>query len=269
MIGRTPLDDVEFLARSAHRVHVLQTLRTGPRTRPDLHDETGISQPTLGRVLGPLEDRNWVERRGHEYALTPLGEVLAEEFADLLDTVETIRRLGDVVRLLPMELMDFDVRRFASASFTVPEPGDLLRHVRRAEEILRDAGDLRILANTIAPGSLEEGHDRVMDYLEGDLVFESVITGDALDQTLADPDLVPMIRDLLESGRAPIYRYEGSIPLTLVVADGTAVLFPTDEYGVPGVLIETEDEAIRAWVDAQIDRYRDEATLLALEDLPD
>lgn len=264
----TPLDDVEFLARSAHRVEVLRTLRSGPWTRPDLHDETGVSQPTLGRVLGSLEDRHWVERRGREYALTPLGEVLAAEFDDLLGTVETIQRLGGVIGLLPTDEMAFDVRRFASATITTPEPGDVLRHVRRAEEVLRDARDLRILADTIAPSSLEEGHDRVMDFPEGDLVFESIITGDAIDQTLAEPDLVGLIRDLVASGRAPIYRYDGTIPLTVVVADDTAVLFPTDEQGLPAALIETDDEAVRAWVAEQIDRFRDRAIRLTLEDLP-
>jgi predicted transcriptional regulator len=117
----TPLDDVEFLARSSHRVEVLQTLATGPRPRPVLHDETGIPQPTLGRILGGFEDRNWVERRGQEYALTELGALIVAEFENLLDTVATVNRVGAVLVDLPTEELDFDVRAFADATVTTPE----------------------------------------------------------------------------------------------------------------------------------------------------
>lgn len=268
MSTRTPLDDVEFLARSPHRVEVLKTLSTGPWTRPDLRDETGISQPTLGRVLGSLRDHNWVEQRGREYALTSLGELLVEEFGNLLDTVETIQLLGDVVQLLPTEEMDFDIRRLGSATITTPATGDVLRHVRLAEELFYEADDLRILADTIAPGSLEQQRERVVNFRAGDQRVESIITGDALDQAFADPELVEWTRDLIESGRAPVYRYDGTIPLTLAIADGTAVLFPSDEHGFPAALIETTDEQVCSWVSAQIDHYREAATQLAVEDLP-
>lgn len=165
--------------------------------------------------------------------------------------------------------MDFDLRRFGSATITTPHPSDVLRHVRRAEEVLSDAENLLVLADTIAPGSLEMGRDRVMDSIEADFVFDSVITEGAIERTFADPELLDLIRDLLESGRAPIYRYDGTIPLTLVLADDTAVLFPTDEHGVPAALIETQDETIQAWVEGLINDFRDQATLLTLEDLPD
>ena len=263
-----PLADVAFLARSGHRVQVLQTLAEGPLTRPALHEETGISQPTLGRILEPFRERNWVERRGQEYALTPWGELLVDEFDELLNTVETIQHLGNVIQLLPVDQMDFDVRRFGSATITTPQTGDVLRHVRRAEELLSGAEHVRIAADTIAPHSLEEQRDRVVNASEDDLVIESVITGDAIEQALADRQLVGFIRDLLESGQAPVYRYDGTIPMTFATADEIAILAPTDEQGMPGALIETEDEVIRAWVDEQFDLYKERSTELTVDDLP-
>jgi predicted transcriptional regulator len=237
-------------------------------TRPTLHEETGISQPTLGRILEPFRDRNWVERRGQEYALTAWGELLVDEFDGLLDTVETIRHLGNVIQLLPVGEMDFDVRRFGSATITTPQTGDVLRHVRRAEERLSGADHVRIAADTIAPHSLEDQRDRVVNASGDDLLIESVITGDAIEQALADRQLVDFIRDLLESGQAPVYRYDGTIPMMFATADDIAILAPTDEQGMPGALIETEDEVIRAWVDEQFDAYKDRSTELKVDDLP-
>jgi predicted transcriptional regulator len=261
-----PLADVAFLARSAHRVEVLRTLAGGPMTRPALHEETGIPQPTLGRILEPFRDRNWVERRGGAYALTPWGHLLVDEFDDLLDTVETIRRLGTVVELLPTEEMDVDVRRFGDATVTTPEPGDLLRHVRRAEEVLSEGTDIRILAGSIAPAALEEQRDRLL--VDPDLRLETVITDDALRQALAAPGVADLVRDLLESGQAPVYRYEGSFPMPILArVDDVAVLAPADDRGIPGALIESPDETIRAWVDSRIDEYREQSTPLRPKDL--
>ena len=67
------LDEIEFLARSVHRVGVLDVLAEGPRDRDDLRAATGASSPTIGRVLADLEDRRWIERAGATYELTPLG----------------------------------------------------------------------------------------------------------------------------------------------------------------------------------------------------
>lgn len=86
-----PMDEVEFLARSDHRVTVLRTLSDRPRTRADLHDATGIPQPTLGRILGDFTERNWAERDGHEYALTEPGMLVAAAFDFQLLAVGTAR----------------------------------------------------------------------------------------------------------------------------------------------------------------------------------
>ena len=263
-----PLSDVAFLARSPHRVQVLQTLGDGPRRRPDLHDETGIPQPTLGRILGDFEDRNWVQRDAREYALTAVGELVAEEFDELLETVETVQRLGDVARLLPTDELGFGAERLRSATITRPASGDALRHVRRAEERIAGARELRILTDTMIPGALETLRDQVVATPESDLLVESVITGDAIEQALTHPALADWIRDLLGSERTPVYRYDGTSPMTVALADGTAMLGPTDEQGVPAVLIESDDEVVRAWVGAQLDAYREQSTALTLDDLP-
>lgn len=145
MTDRTPLDDVEFLARSPHRVRVLECLQYEARTRAELHDETAISQPPLGRVLGGLQQRNWVEKQDQEYSLSALGQVLAEEFEDLLEIVENIQELSDVVGFLPLERVDFDLRLLGDATISKPKPNDVLVHIRRAEELLSEADHLRVL----------------------------------------------------------------------------------------------------------------------------
>ena len=268
MTDPTPLDDVEFLARSAHRVQVLRTLATGARTRPDLHEETGVSQPTLGRVLDSFEDRNWVERGGREYALTAFGELVVEAFEDLLDTVDTVQRLGDVVGRLPTDEMDFDVREFADATVTTPETGDAFTHVRRITEVFWGGDDVQLLGATVAPGSREEHDRRWREFLEGEKRYDSVISVATMEQSMEDPQMLSRFRRALESGRVTVHLYDGPISLMLVVADDTALLAPLDDDGIPTAAIETENEIVRAWVEDRIDEHRDRATEVTADDFP-
>lgn len=269
MAPATPLDDVSFLARSPHRVEVLTRLSERDWTRPDLHDATGISQPTLGRVLGAFQDRNWVERNGQSYELTPSGELVAAEFTDLLETVETVQRLDDVAGLFPTAELGFDIERLASATITTPTTGDVFRHVQRFQTRILEADHVRIATDTMAPDPLENLRDRVVAHEEGDLLVESILTGTALDQAVSVPAMVDMIRALLESEHAPVYRYDGTMPMGIGVADGVAMLAPTDDDGIPGALVETDDEVVRAWVTERLDDYREQSTRLTVDDLPD
>lgn len=268
----TPLEDVSFLARSDHRVEVLRTLASGPRSRPNLHETTGIPQPTLGRILGDFEDRNWIERDGREYALTAFGELVVGEFEDLLDAVAVVQNLGEVLQQLPTEEMGFDLRAFADATVTRPEPGEALTHVTRLTELLYRTDHIRVLTPTIAPIPAEDRHERAAAFLDSDRVGESIVSAEAMRQEplfdVTDETSVGFLREALESGRVRLYVYGGSIPLLLMVADGTAVLAPTDENDVPVAVIETENETVRAWVEAQLDEYRKRATEVTTEDLP-
>lgn len=271
MRSPTPLDDVDFLARSAHRVEVLRTLASGDRTRRDLHDETGISQPTLGRVLGAFEDRNWVERKSPEYALTPLGELVVEAFEDLLETVETVHRLGGVLRKLPTEEMPFDVREFADATVWEPEPGNTFDHIRRMETVWYEADRARMLGSTLGPMSPEERRELISGKDHSDRRVETIVSPGMFEKGMEVTEEIEMTefaREMLESGRARGYLYDGPIPLILVVADGTAMLAPTDENGVPTVVVVTENEAIRSWVETTLDEYREQSVEVTADDLP-
>jgi len=272
MIGRStgeePLVDVDFLARSEHRVAVLTRLADGPRTRRDLHGETGISQPTLGRVFGDFEDRHWVERRGHEYALTPGGELVWEAFGDLLDTVETVQRLDGVAEHLPADELGLDLRVFGDATITTPEPGNALAHLTRLEELWYGSTRARVVLDMVPPGSPVDNQNRADWFEAGDQHYEAINTAEMLDPVLADPEIAELFRVGLSSPRMHLYRYEGEIPVIFGMADGTAFIAPKDEDGVPVALVESTDERVLSWVDEQWETYRAQSTEVTVEDLP-
>jgi predicted transcriptional regulator len=263
-----PLEDVAFLARSAHRVAVLETLADGSMTRPELHEVTSIPQPTLGRILDPFQKRNWIERRGREYALTAWGELLVTDFRELIETVETIQQLSDVVQQLPTDEMGFDIREFADATVWIPERGDAFGHLRRLEELFFGADRARLLSPTVAMGAPDDYQELHQEFLDSDKRAESIVSVEALTQVQTDETYAEMFRPAFETGRVRMFVYNGPIPYLLAMTDDTTLLAPIDEHGIPVALVETENQTVRLWVKEKLDDYQERSTEVTLDDGP-
>ncbi|WP_246308037.1 helix-turn-helix transcriptional regulator [Halorarum salinum] len=138
-----PLDEIEFPARSDHRVEVIDALARQPSDRNDRRAATGASSPTVGRILDAFGDRRWIVRDGRTYELTRSGEFVAERFTDLREAMEMERRLRDVWRWLPRETVGFTVDLFADAVVSYPGPGYPYEPVERLTRLIGDTGRLR------------------------------------------------------------------------------------------------------------------------------
>lgn len=265
MKADTPLADVEFLATSPNRVTVLNRLADRPATRSELRDETGISQPTLGRILDGFLDRGWAVRNGHTYVLSRGGTLLADGFESLLETVETVRSLDAVEEHLPVERMPFDFREFRDATFVLPRPPDVEAHVRRAEELVAGASAVRSLSANMYLDAIPRQRDLIENRGQ---IQEVVIGAAAFDMALDHPSVVETIRGLLATDRLTVYATAEEIPVSLGLMDDVAAIVPYDDHGIPCALVETSNPTIRAWVVETLDEYRDRARRVTVEDLP-
>lgn len=248
-----PLDDIAFLSRSNNRVRVMSELASGGRTRRELRESIDVSKPTLGRVLAGFEERDWIRSDGREYALTPIGRLLAEEFEGMMETVEATQELRDLAPRLPLEEMDFDIRLLSEARITRPTPEDASAHVRREEALLAESEQVRFLCNQAHPPTVEAYRDRVV---EDGLSMEAIITGDAIDAASEDPAMRPHLRDLVESDRATIYRTDDPVSVMVGLIDDLVSIVPLDESGVPCAFIESERDPVREWVSDTLADYR-------------
>lgn len=262
----SPLDDVSYLARSEQRVQVLDLLADGPRTRTDLQEATEYARVTIGRTLGGFEDRGWVRRDGDAYRLTPLGTLVAEDLARLLDTAAAAGKLRDVLEWLPAEEIDVDLRRFADARFTFSTRTDPTSPVRRYANAMADADRVRILSFTAKPTALRVHHDAVR---ESGQTFEIVHTPSAFEAITADPEMADWLRELMASEQGSYYRYDGDVPFNLMIADGTAYLLLTAADGTRPALVECDDDAVHSWAVSTFERYRGDATLVDVSSFDD
>lgn len=260
-----PLDQIRFLASSENRVQVLTHLRDVPADREDLSDQLGISRSTLSRVLTGLEGRHWIEQHGSECEITPLGACFADEFTSLVEAVETMQKFEGVVDYLPIDEVDFELTRLRDATVTTPTQTDPGAPLRRAKELLDEADEFRFLTNTVVSSLAEYLREQTV---EGELTLEGVITRDLLDAVRGSPEFVEPTEEMIESGRAAFYCYDGTVSRTLGIADETiASITRIDPDGYQRAQVETEDRHVCSWVMATIEECRRESERITVSAL--
>ncbi|WP_435078365.1 helix-turn-helix transcriptional regulator [Halococcus sp. AFM35] len=248
-----PLDDIEFLSRSEHRVKVLDAVAEHPRSRTDLRALTGASSSTIGRMLGEFEERYWVERVGHRYEATSLGAFVAEGMLNLLERMETERTLREVWQWLPTEEIGFDVESFADAVVTVPEFGSPDRTVSRFAELVEETKTIRGFTTTTVTSDMEVLFRNAIEGMETELLWPSDLTETVL---ASHPE---QARKAIENGDITILINDG-LPCACAIFDDRVGLAGYDrETGIMRATIDTDAPEARRWAEALYESYRRDA----------
>lgn len=257
MTTDSSIDDIAFLANSENRVAVLRSLLDGPHSRHVVAERTGVTRVTLGRILDELEERRWITEEGAVCDVTPLGRWVVEEFTALCETMAAERRLRRVAQWFPEGGYGFHVGRLADAEVTLVSRADASAPISRLVREFEAGGRFRAFSFAITAPFLAACHRAVVD--EG-ATWAWVFTPDVLDVLVADPEMARFSRELLESGRATFYRYDGDIPSVVIISEAGVNLRLADAEGAPTALIQSDDDEVRSWAESTFEAYRGEAT---------
>ncbi|WP_394741944.1 helix-turn-helix transcriptional regulator [Natronococcus roseus] len=256
------IDDVAYLTRSHHRTTALVALAERPRTRADLRELTGVSRSTIGRTLRALEDRGWIARTDHCYETTPLGAFVAAGMRELLDRVETERKLRGIWVWFPDEVRRLPLESFSEAVVTIPTVDDPYRPVNRFISLLRETDRFRFVGFELA--LLEPCRDELCG---------QVVDGMAA-EVIDPPSVVSYIQRTypeqsartLASGNLTVLIHEELPEYGLSLFDervGICGYHP--DSGTVRAFVDTDDPTIREWAVSTYEGYRREARPLAVE----
>lgn len=258
----TPLDDIEFLARSEHRVTALVALARRPQSRADLIELTGASTSTIGRTLREFERRRWIEKDGHQFDATQLGTFVATGMRELIERLETEQRLRDVWQWLPSETSGFTVEMASDAVVTVAGADNPYAPVRRFESLLRATTTLRFLRPEVA----------LMD-LCFDILYQRVENG--VEMTLIDrPECHTYFlstyparsSQMVERDNFTILEHDDLPPYGIgLLDDGVAISCYEQGSGTVHAVIDTDAPAACKWAESTYESYRREARPHRLE----
>lgn len=245
------IEEIAYLARSRHRATILEHLAEGRFEPSELEEVTEASRTTLGRILGELEDRGWVERTDSGYVATPTGEAIVSKFNPFSDAMQAILRLGDAVEWIPQAEFPIELRHFRNATVQALGQDDPVKAHEFVTEVLRGATSWRVITNLMAPTSKREVMLQGVrtDRLEAVNVYSMELT----DRLLADPDRQAWLRNYVDAG-ATIARYDGRIPCNMFVIDELTIIGDSNqETGNPYTAIVTDNDAVRTWAVELID----------------
>lgn len=249
----SPQETIEYLARSAHRVEVLEAICASPRTRDEIRDLTEASRVTAGRIIADLEERGWIVRRGTEYDATSSGRFIANEFTRLLGNLEAFADLPPVVEWFPEGQPEFDLSLLNDATVTNADEADLIAPIRRSLDHIERANHLRAVGNGIS----REFAEALREAAEAGQTVIMLGPPEMIDAVRDDPELRTAIRTVLESGRGTLLRYEGDIELPVMQVGDEAVAICNGDHQA---MVETENEAVYDWAEDYFDSLRSQAT---------
>ncbi|ELY85304.1 helix-turn-helix transcriptional regulator [Natrialba taiwanensis] len=257
----TPLDDIEFLARSEHRVAVLDALADRPRSRVALRRETGASSSTVGRTLRAFEERNWIRRTGKRYETTQLGAFVAAGLRELIDRLETERKLRDTWQWLPSEGSGFTIEMATDAVVTVAEVDAPYRPVNRFASLFEETDRFRFVGFDIAllEPCKDELRERVLDGMRTEIIDPPSVARSIL-ATYGEHCAGP-----LESGNLTVRAHDDLPPYGISLFDDRVAVSCADRRsGAVQLLLDTDVPTTCEWAESAFERYRRESRPLTL-----
>lgn len=256
------LEAIEFLARSQNRVTVLEVLGERAMERHDLEDATGISRPTLSRILQDFESRGWVVASDRRYELSQLGVYISTEFTDFLGRMRVERTLSDVVEWLPDQAFDFDLACLSTAEVVHPQKTDASAPTTHIVRRLEAADRVQVMSYTLLPEAFRVCREKTVN---GSQELEVVFDTETIETMATDQRNIDQAREMLETGRVGFYQSQRPVPYVLVIPDDEVVVVClTGEDGEPRAVIDTDDETVRTWARSLFEAFRDDALPLEL-----
>lgn len=258
----SPIDDIAYLARSEHRAPTLIALTVRPRSRSELWEMTGVSSSTIRRTLGEFDDREWIRRDGYQYEATPLGAFVASGVAELIERVETERKLRDVWHLLPGEQSGFTVEMCSDAVVTVADADDPYRPVNRFVSLLRETDRFRFTGLDVA--MLEPCKDELCQQIIDGVNAEMINPPRVANYIRSNcPEL---FSDALGSGNLTVRLHDDLPSYGVCIFDSRIAISAYDPDSVTvRVLVDTDAPEAREWAESTYTSYWRKTPTLSLE----
>lgn len=251
-------ESLSYLLRSEHRVAVLEAVQHSTLNRTELQATTGVTRPTLSRILSSFESRRWITREASgKYTATTIGAMLVEEVLGAMATFRTCGRLESVIETVPRDLLPSDPSNFADAVVTVSKPG-------------APAGPTRRLASLVeASRTYQECYPMVLgqpsrailtSHLASEGTATVVVQPAVVEGLAADP--VQSVLDALEADRLDVAVTE-SVPFRLTILDDRVAIARHDEAtGAVTALMDMDRRRAIDWAEGVFESLLDEATPL-------
>lgn len=255
------IDSIELLARSKHRIQILDLLSEhGELEKHVLRSGLDASRTTVGRNLTALEEQGWIRQTNGDCAITRQGELVTEEFQDLVATVELGDKLDSFMQWVPDGSLGLDLRLLADADIVLAKPGDPWSMINKHVQTIKQAKRARGILPFTGLHATEAANEQVVQNgARGELVVEPEI----VDLFRSAPEYTELWKEMMATGRLELSVYDGTFPYALCVFDDT-VQIVVAEGDEPRALLETTNDDVWEWAVNTYENYKRQSNELLL-----
>lgn len=254
--GRTmsdsPADSIDVLAR---RAELLDALRDGPRSKPDLVSAWSMSRSTVDRAVRTLESRGFVERADC-VSLTLQGRLALDAYEELAELVTAIEDATPVLDVLSPATA-FDAALLRDANVVRPDPVAPQRPYVAYQELVEDATAVRGFVAAVLEENVPVFRERIVD---DDVHVDLTLSPDALDELVSSH--ADAIEESMATGRLTLRRADETLEYALMLveqADRTlACALVYGDNGLAGTIHNDDPDAVR-WAERVYERLRRQA----------
>jgi predicted transcriptional regulator len=178
---------------------------------------------------------------------------VAEGMAELLERMETERRLRTAWRWLPTDVPGLDIELFTDAVVTTPALGAPHRTVERFVELVEETDSVRGFAPTTVDSDMDALFRNVLEGMEAELLWPPDLTETILS---SHPERFPAA---VGSGSLTVLTNE-DLPCACAIFDDRVGLAGYDhETGQMRATVDTDAPETRRWAEALYESYRRDA----------
>lgn len=248
----TTTDKICFLSRADSRVRIMEHLSdSSPVTKRELRDQLSMSRSTISRAVDSLAGVGWLTDESTAVRLTPVGELVITEYLSLAETIETAEELSPFLDWFPLSEFDITVAELREGEITAVSDGDPLAPARKQTDIVQTSSQFTGLFPSLDFSGSEVVHEQTVD---GEFDSEMVVSA-AVADTIRSERFAPLYREMLETGRLTVHVVD-DVPFYVGMADdGRTQIGVEDDEGFPQALLETSNEAVRAWAEQLVADY--------------
>ena len=269
MVGmEDAVEEVSALSRSKHRVRLLDWLAEHGRLhRNDIRARCDADRTTVVRNLELLEEHGWIERNNHHYVITPAGEIISQQFSDLITVVQLTQRLQPILKWLPLSDLDTDLTMFEDATVVTPDPANPYAPVNRHIDAMDAADRFRCILPAVGLQPMTIAHELVV---ERGCTHEIIVDLDVADTLRSDPAYNALYEEMLDTGRFTGYVSTRPCTYYLGVTDDLVQIGVEDGNGMPRGLIELPAHSpdVAEWADRLYARHKQHSEPLHIGTAP-